>query len=71
VALNAWPLAASVTVMVAPGTTAPLGSRITPRSEVVAIWATADAARMSIAAAAAMAELRLVTTSSKNTAARP
>src|SRR5580704_4292293 len=37
-ALNDLPLALSVRVTVAPGTNAPLGSLIVPRSDVVAIW---------------------------------
>jgi hypothetical protein len=39
VAVSVWPLAASLKVIVAPGTTAPLGSLMIPRSDVVAFCA--------------------------------
>jgi hypothetical protein len=43
VVVSFWPAALLSKVMVAPGTTAPLGSVTTPRSDVVAIWAKAVA----------------------------
>ena len=61
VALRTWPVAALVSVIFALGTTAPLGSFTTPRSDVVAIWAKLVPARTSENRNAVTAEQRLVT----------
>jgi hypothetical protein len=65
VAFWVWPLAPLVSVTIAPGTTAPLGSFTTPRREVVATWATIVLAQASSKTNEASAKQRLVTFSSK------
>ena len=60
VAVATWPLALFVSVILAPGITAPPGSFITPRNEVVAIWANTIAAKASSNTSAPPAEMRLI-----------
>jgi hypothetical protein len=65
VATNFSPLALSTKVMVAPETTAPVGSFTTPRREVVAFWARLLAVQIDNSKKSAVSQIRLVKGPSK------